>query len=492
MKINLDDTIAAISTPAGEGGIGIVRMSGKKALSVADRIFVSKDGLKPSKFKTYTVHYGRIVDKSSVVSSVCAKASADKRQSPEKDTTYDIRHTIYETIDEVILTVMHAPKSYTKEDIVEINCHGGIVPLKRVLELVIRLGARLAEPGEFTRRAFLNGRIDLAQAEAVLDVIHSKTEVSLKAALHQLEGGLSSEIGEIKNDIMDFYAHIEASIDFPEEDIEGFDAIRLSERMDAASKGLKGLLETAQHGKILREGVSAVICGKPNVGKSTLMNAFLKEDRVIVTPVPGTTRDVIEEVISIDGIALRIADTAGIIEPSTLIDKESVNKSRKCLENADLALLLMDNSKEMSEEDRVVIEMVKGKKAIVVINKIDLPKKLDTGELKDHLNGRAMVEVSAAKRTNLELLEKAIAGMVWSGQVHSGHHSLLTNVRHADAVRRAHKELNEARDSLKKRLSPEFIAAGVKNALDSLGEVTGEIVMDDLLDRIFGEFCIGK
>jgi len=475
MKINLDDTIVAISTPAGEGGIGIVRISGKRALSVADEIFVSKDGLKPSKFKTYTVHYGHIIDKSSAIS----------HQPSEKD-------TIYETIDEVILTVMRAPKSYTKENIVEINCHGGIVPLKRVLELIIRLGGRLAEPGEFTRRAFLNGRIDLAQAEAVLDVIHAKTEAGLKAALRQLEGGLSAEIREIKNDIMDFYAHIEASIDFPEEDIEGFDAIRLSERMDAASKGLKKLLETAQHGKILREGISAVICGKPNVGKSTLMNALLKEDRVIVTPVPGTTRDVIEEVISIDGIPLRIADTAGIIEPSTLIDKEGVNKSRKCLADADLALLLMDNSKEMSEEDKVIIEMVKGKKAIVVINKIDLPKRLDTGELKEHLDGSGMVEISAARRTNLELLEKAITGMVWSGGVRSDHRSLLANVRHADAIRRACKGMDEARGSLKKRLSPEFIAVGVKSALDSLGEITGEVVVDDLLDRIFGEFCIGK
>jgi len=474
-KINLDDTIVAISTPIGEGGIGIVRMSGKQALEIADKIFVSKDAIKPSEFKTYTTHHGHIVDQLSVVSCQLS-----------------VKDTQYETIDEVILTVMRAPKSYTKEDIVEINCHGGIVPLKKVLELVIRLGARVAEPGEFTKRAFLNGRIDLSQAEAVLDIIRSKTDESLKVALSQLGGGLTKEVREITKEIMDFYSHIEASIDFPEDDLQTYDSAKLTGKVDVALERLKALLDTSQKGKILRDGLSTVICGKPNVGKSTLMNAFLKEDRVIVTPIPGTTRDVIEEVVNIDGIPLRIADTAGIIEPSNLIDKKGVERSRNRIQAADLVLLLLDNSKKIEEKDRVIIDMVKDKKAILVVNKIDLPTKLNIDNVKKQLNGNKMVEISAAKMTNLAKLEKLISDIVWDGQVCAGDGLLVTNIRHADAIRRAYNNIREAKDSLKKGLSPELIAVDVKAALDALGEIIGEVVVGDVLDKIFGEFCIGK
>jgi len=460
-RLTLNDTIAAVSTPVGEGGIGIVRLSGERALSIADEIFLSKNGTMPSEARTYTTHYGRVTD--------------GKRP-----------------IDEVILTVMRAPKSYTKEDIVEINCHGGILPLKKILELVTGLGARIAEPGEFTKRAFLNGRIDLTQAEAVLDVIRSKTDAGLVAALNQLEGRLFTEVRAVKNEIMDFYAHLEAAIDFPDEELEIYDSTELSGKMDSALDRLNALLEGSKKGRILREGISTVICGKPNVGKSTLMNAFLREDRVIVTHIPGTTRDVIEEVINIDGIPLRVADTAGIIESDSLPEAEGVKKSRSRIKDADLVLLVLDNSRGFEETDRAVLRMVKGKKAIAVINKIDLPVKLDKDTIAEELNGAQVVEISASKMTNLDVLEKAISQMVWSGQAVTGHNLLLTNVRHADAVRRAGEGIRKASESLEKRLSPEFIAIDIKEALESLGEITGETVLEDLLERIFGEFCIGK
>jgi tRNA modification GTPase len=479
----LDDTIAAIATPIGEGGIGIVRLSGRQALAIADKVFVSKDGAKPSQFTTYTTHYGHIIDRRA--SSVVRRAKEDKR-----DTQDAVRNT--QIIDEVILTVMRAPKSYTKEDIVEINCHGGIVPLKKVLELVIRQGARIAEAGEFTRRAFLNGRIDLTQAEAVLDVIRSKTEAGLRVAVEHLEGGLSGHIRAFRDDIMDFYMHLEASIDFPEEDIQVRDAAELSGRMDTVLKKMKALLDTAENGKILREGLRTVICGRANVGKSTLMNALLGANRVIVTPIPGTTRDVVEDIISIDGIPLTIADTAGIIEPSTVIDRESIERTQKHIAAADLVLLLLDGSESFTDNDKRGIDLVTGKKAIIVINKIDLPNELDVGDVDKHINGARVVKISAAQRTNLDSLEKEIAHMVWSGQVSSGREGIITNVRHRDVLRRAHRSMQRARNSLTKKHSPEFIAVDVKESLDVLGEITGESITEEILDRIFSEFCIGK
>jgi len=460
-KTNFNDTIVAISTPVGEGGIGIVRLSGKKALSIADKVFQSKNVTKPSKCKSYTTHYGRIKDGKGI-------------------------------IDEVILTVMRSPRSYTKEDTVEINCHGGIVPLKKTLELVLEHGSRIAEPGEFTKRAFLNGRIDLTQAEAVLDVIRSKTDQGLDAALNQLEGKLFSEIRDVKAGIMDFYTHIEASIDFPEENLTLYDSKELRCGMDLTIERLDKLLSDSEKTTILREGISTVICGKPNVGKSTLMNAFLREDRVIVTPIPGTTRDVIEEVVNIDGIPLRVADTAGIIEPSNIIDEKGIERSQKCIKNADLVLMLMDNSKKIEDKDKLILDMIKGKRAIVVINKIDLPGSLKMDEVKKQLNGVKIVEISAAKMTNLDTLEKVISKMIWGGEVISGESVLLTNTRHVDALKRAYKAIDEARSSLDKKLSPELITISIKDSLEALGEVTGETVSEDLLDRIFGEFCIGK
>ncbi|PIU41919.1 MAG: tRNA uridine-5-carboxymethylaminomethyl(34) synthesis GTPase MnmE [Candidatus Omnitrophica bacterium CG07_land_8_20_14_0_80_42_15] len=488
-KIGLDDTIVAISTPVGEGGIGIVRLSGKEALSIADKIFLSRNGTRPSKVKTYTTHYGHIVKNH----PPSPKASADVRRSfnegGQKSKTSNLEP---EVIDEVILTVMRSPKSYTKEDTVEINCHGGIVPLKRTLELVMSLGARLAEPGEFTKRAFLNGRIDLSQAEAVLDIIRSKTDASLKAALGQLEGKLSKEIRGIRETIMNFYIHVEAAVDFPEEDIQIFNSIELSKNMEGVLKKLKALIESSECGKVLREGVSMVICGKTNVGKSTLMNAFLKEDRVIVTPIPGTTRDVIEEVINIKGIPLRVADTAGIIDSSCLIEKESIAKTKKCINDSDLILLLLDNSRELSAEDKHIIDIIKDKKTIIVVNKIDLPNKLNLKKVKSELPDKKSVEISAAKGLGMDVLEKTILRMVWNGEVFSSNDVLVTNVRHTEAIKKAYEYIGKAKESLSKGLSPEFIALDIKESLNYLGEVIGEMAGEELLNRIFGEFCIGK
>lgn len=481
MKSNcLDDTIVAISTPVGEGGIGIVRMSGKDALTIADKIFLSKNGSRPSQFSTYTTHYGYVIDRrASCVNAV-------------RSTPYAVRNTNHEIIDEIILTVMRSPKSYTKEDIVEINCHGGIIPLRKVLTLVLNFGARLAEPGEFTKRAFLNGRIDLLQAEAVLDVIRSKTEAGLRVALSQLEGELSKEIRKLKNEIMDFYIHIEASIDFPEEDIQIFNSIELSKKIKTILKKLKGLLDTSENGKVLREGISTVICGKANVGKSTLMNALLREKRVIVSPIPGTTRDIIEEIINISGIPLKVSDTAGIIEPSNLIDKESAERTKMCIKGADLILLLLDNSEELTAQDKIIIDIVKNKNFIVVINKADLPNKLNIDGIKRQLNAKTIVKISATNRTNLGALEKAILEMVWSGQILFSHQALITNIRHIHALKRAYESMQNAKGSLSNGLSPEFIAIDIKETLHALGEITGETIVEDLLDRIFQDFCIGK
>lgn len=477
-KLNLDDTIAAISTPIGEGGIGIVRLSGKKALSIADRIFVSKESKKPSQFETYTTHHGWIVN--SHKSPVTSHQSKNNPQS------------FKDVIDEVILTVMRAPKSYTKEDIVEINCHSGIIPLREVLHLVLKLGARIAQPGEFTKRAFLNGRIDLAQAEAVLDVVKSKTEVSLRAAAHQLEGGLSNAIRRLKDEIVEVLAHIEAAIDFPDEDIEILSSAALLKKIRAVTGQLKKLSDTASCGIVLREGITTVICGRPNVGKSSLLNALLRQNRAIVTPIPGTTRDVIEEVVNIKGIPLKMVDTAGIIETSDLIAKEGISRSRLYLKRADLVLLVLDGSESISGGDGVMVEEVEKEKTMVVVNKIDLPQRIDLGQVRELLPERKVVCVSATQGTGLSSLEEAIVEMIWQGEAVASDGALITNIRHRDAMRRAFAATQKVVRSIEKGLSSELIAIDLKKAIDCLREISGETVTEDVLDKIFSEFCIGK
>jgi len=456
----VNDTIAAISTPVGEGGIGIVRLSGSSALSIADRIFASKNGngrcRKPSKSKSFTTHYGWITD-----------------------------------IDEVILTVMRSPRSYTKEDIVEINCHSGIVPLKKILELVLASGARLAHPGEFTKRAFLNGRIDLSQAEAVMDLVKSKTEVSLRQAVLQLKGRISEKVKGVSTPLMEILAHLEASIDFPEEEL-GLDSKKdMANRLKKAHSQLEALYKTASYGTVIKQGIMAVIVGRPNVGKSSLLNAMLKQDRAIVTHIAGTTVDTIEETVDINGIPIRLVDTAGIIRPRDLIQKEAVAKSNKYLEAADLVLLMLDASRPVAKEDKSIIERIKNKDFLVVLNKSDLPRKVKLGSLKTIKNKRK-IRTSAVKETGLAELKDVISDFVWQGKAQSCHEVMITNSRHKEAVRKTLGFIGDARNSLKKSLSEEFIAQDLKEALDELGTITGESVREDLLDRIFSEFCIGK
>lgn len=460
LRLNLDDTIVAISTPLGESGIGIVRMSGKDSLPIADQIFISKDGKVPSKLPTFTTHYGHIVDG--------------------------------EVIDEVILTIMRAPKTYTREDVVEINCHGGIAPLKNVLDLVVRLGARLAQPGEFTRRAYINGRIDLAQAEAVLDVIRAKTDASLRVALNQLEGGLSKEIRALKDQILEILVNVEAGIDFSEEDIEIIPLVDLQKRLRSTAERMKELLETSNRGQILREGITTVICGRPNVGKSSLMNAILRKGRAIVTPFPGTTRDTIEEMANIGLVPIKVVDTAGIVEEVDLIAKECVQRSQLYLARADLVLLVLDGSEHLTGEDRRLLVDVKDRPTIVVVNKIDLPQRIELEEVRENLPGKGIVEISATQRIGIQLLEDAITQMVWQGEVVVSNEPLVASVRHKDALAKALGAIERASLGMDERVGLELVAIDLKEGLDSLGQIVGEVAREDLLDRIFSQFCIGK
>ncbi|MFA5356370.1 MAG: tRNA uridine-5-carboxymethylaminomethyl(34) synthesis GTPase MnmE [Candidatus Omnitrophota bacterium] len=455
---NINDTIVAIATGAGESGIGIVRISGQDALCAADRIFVSRGKKPPSTFKTYTTHYGWVVDGR-------------------------------EIIDEAILTVMRAPKSYTREDIVEINCHGGILPLRRTLELALENGCRLAEPGEFTRRAFLNGRIDLSQAEAVMDIIRSKTGHALKVSAGQLLGVLSSRINKARGKALDILSALEADIDFPD-DAGTLNTDDLGRRLRVLDKELVSILDSSKQGRILREGINVVICGKPNAGKSSLLNALLKQERSIVTPLAGTTRDTVEEIIDIKGIPIRIVDTAGIIEPRDLIEKKAIERSKKYIAMADLVILLFDASRKLSKEDNMLMKKVRGKKTLAVINKADLKPRIEEKKIIGKF-GRA-ISISAKKLSNIGLLESAVADSVYDGKAAPGEPAIVSNIRHIEAIKKAQKLIAAAADSLDNKIPAEFIAQDLRDALGYLDDISGRRFTEDLLDRIFSEFCIGK
>ena len=472
-KAGLDDTIVAISTPVGEGGIGIVRLSGPESLSIADRIFVPADGKKPSTYPTYTVHYGRIVDP-----GPAAAAKSGKRERA--------------MVDEVILTVMRAPKSYTREDIVEINCHGGLQAVKNVLECVVASGARLAEPGEFTKRAFLNGRIDLSQAEAVLDVIRAKTERSLAAAVDQLEGGLSKRVNELRDEAIDIAAHVEASIDFPDEDIAPAERRGLARRAERIACALAELVATYDEGAVLREGVLAIICGKPNVGKSSLMNLLLKRDRVIVSPIPGTTRDAVEEMINLKGIPIRLVDTAGIIETKDFLEREGIARSKKYLGQADIAVVMLDYSAKLDAADRAIIKMVGPKKKVVVVNKCDLARKIDRAKVEEIFRNDTVLEISVEQKKNIGKLEKAIADLIWQGGFSRGEGAIVSNARHKVLLDKARKSMLSVRRALQQDTSPDLVAIDLKEAIDDLGLIIGKTVSEEILNRIFAQFCIGK
>jgi len=458
-----NDTIAAISTPIGEGGIGIVRLSGPLSFKIADEIFQgghTKE--KPSQFASYTTHYGYILNGGT-------------------------------KIDEVILTVMRAPRTYTREDVVEINCHGGIVPLRKVLELVIKKGARLAQPGEFTKRAFLNGRIDLAQAEAVIDIIRARTDLSLKAAMEQLRGGLSTSIRKIREKLFNILSHIEASIDFPEEEIEEITEEKFKKELGLAKTELEDLQASFNKGKILKKGAVVVITGRSNVGKSSLMNAMLGEERSIVTPLPGTTRDTIEEGIEIDGAYIRIVDTAGLSLPGEKnldpVEIEGIKRARKVLECADLLLVVIDGSETLKKEDINLLKKIKDRNAIIVINKIDLPQRITPAEVKRFAKC-SILEISAKKKINILKVKEEISNMIWGGKIEFAGENILTSIRHKELISAALSSLDRA---IKPGLNfPELVALDIREAINTLGEITGETIKEEILDRIFENFCIGK
>ncbi|GIW48550.1 MAG: tRNA modification GTPase MnmE [Caloramator sp.] len=458
----LEDTIAAISTPVGEGGIGIVRMSGKDSLSILEKIFKSYKGKNVKDMKSYTMMYGFIID-------------------PNTD----------EKVDEVIISYMKAPNTYTREDIVEINCHGGVVAVKRILSLVLKNGARLAEPGEFTKRAFLNGRIDLSQAEAVIDLIRAKTSESMHIALEQSQGKLSKRIKDIMNRLLGILAHIEASVDFPEDDIENVVSSKIINDSNEIIKELEHLIKNAETGKILREGLNTSIVGKPNVGKSSLLNALLEEKRAIVTDIPGTTRDVIEEYINIRGIPVKIIDTAGIRETQDIVEKIGVEKSKEYIEKSDLILFMIDSSRPLDDEDLEIIELIKNKKVIVVINKIDLPMELNLDIIKSNFNEENIVFASINTEKGVEDIKQKIEDFVFSGEVKSKD-IFVTNVRHKDILFKAKESILKGIETIELGLPLDIASVEYKDAYLKLGEITGDTAAEDIIDRIFSDFCIGK
>ncbi len=459
----VDDTIAAIATAPGEAGIGIVRISGDKSIDLIDKIFKSKKNKKLSQYKSRRITYGYIIDK----------------KTDEK-------------IDEVLVSYMKAPNTYTKEDIVEINCHGGMISVKKILELVLSLGARVADPGEFTKRAFLNGRIDLAQAEATMDLISAKTEKGFDLALNQLEGFLSKEVLKLRKKLLEMLAHIEVSIDFAEEDIDQVTLDFLLKNSKEIEKEIEKLLDTAHTGKIIREGLSTVIVGKPNVGKSSLLNALIRESRAIVTDIPGTTRDIIEEHFSVRGIPLRLIDTAGIRETEDVVEKIGVERSKELFNLADLIIVMLDASGDLTKEDKEIIELISSKKALIIINKTDLPQKLKINHVKDIIGNKKIIEISIIEGRGIEEIEDALVDMVYQGEVRAKDSVLITNIRHKNALERALKSIEDGIKAIKEELSLDFIEVDVKDTWEALGEITGDTVGEDILDHIFKNFCIGK
>jgi tRNA modification GTPase len=456
-----DDTIAAIATPLGEGGLTVIRLSGPQAFAIADKCFVpgGKASLKPSAASTHTIHYGHIQ-----------------------------RHG--RVIDEVLLAVMRAPRTFTREDVVEISCHGGLLPAKLVLDALLGNGARLAEPGEFTRRAFLNGRLDLAQAEAVADLIHSRTELALAAANEQLAGRLSQRINQLRDDLMKTMAHIEAHIDFPDEDIAPDTKHALLKRLHGGMAFMDDLLRTANEGQILRRGIRAAIIGRPNAGKSSLLNQLLGHDRAIVSPIAGTTRDTIEETANIRGLPVVFIDTAGLREAGDEIEAEGVRRSRESLAKAELLLHVLDASEPLSDADRKYLAEFGNKKRILVLNKTDLVKRLalGTGCPADS----RVVEVSCLTDTGLESLKDAIKQCVWSGEIKAEMLQVMINSRHQEALKRARDATSRAAEALQQDATLELVAMDLRIAVNAVGEIVGKTSTEDLLDSIFSQFCIGK
>ena len=456
-------TIAAISTAPGTGGIGIIRISGEECFKILEKIFIQKNKQNIEEIKGYTMKYGKIIN-------------------PKTN----------ETIDEVLVSYFKSPNSYTKENMCEINSHGGIIVMREILELCLENGAEMAEPGEFTKRAFLNGRIDLSQAEAIIDIINSKTEKESKASVNQLGGFLSNKIQNIRKDILDVMVDIEASIDYPEYDIEEVTNKKIYNMLKLVINKLNDLEKNFYNGKILKEGIQTAIIGKPNSGKSSLLNAILREERAIVTEYEGTTRDTIEEFIDIDGVPLKIIDTAGIRNAQDEVEKIGIEKAKEIAKNADLIIAIFDSTKKLDLEDEKILEIIKNKKSIIVLNKIDLQEKDIVIDNRIKKLNKTIIKISALKKQGIEKLNEEISKMFKLNEINTDGEILVTNVRHRDLIIKAKENTNKAIEELEKNMPIDIIAVYIKEILENLGNITGEDVSENIINEIFAKFCLGK
>jgi len=466
------DTIVAIATALSDSGIGIVRVTGDEAIRIVNKIFVNKNGKSCFfEYKTHTIHYGYIID----------------AFSKEEDFHKKI-------VDEVMVALMKAPNSYTKEDTVEINCHGGVLLLQKVLELIIKCGARMAEPGEFTKRAFLNGRIDLAKAEAVMDLIHSQNEFALKSSVEQLRGSVSEAVRNLREEIIYEIAFIESALDDPEHiSLDGYEE-RLQEKTTSILERVQKLIASADNGKMMKEGINTVIVGKPNAGKSSLLNHMVGEERAIVTDIAGTTRDVLQESIRLHGISLNMIDTAGIRSTEDIVEKIGVERAKEYAAKADLILYVVDSSVPLDDSDREIISVIQDKKVIILLNKSDLETKVSEEELKDlfHNKDIALVRTSTKESTGMEEFEEIIKDMFFHGQIKANEEVVITNMRHKEALVEAEKSLQMVMDSLEMHMPEDFYSIDLMSAYASLGTIIGEEVDEDLVNEIFTKFCMGK
>lgn len=457
----MEKTIVAISTASGNGGIGIIRLSGKQSFEIINKIFVPKN--KNKEIKGYNIKYGNVVN-------------------PENN----------EIIDEVLVSYFVAPKSYTTENMCEINSHGGIIVEKRILELCLHNGAELAEPGEFTKRAFLNGRIDLSQAEGIIDLINSKTEMEAKESINQLEGSLSKKIKEIEQKMLDITVNIEVTIDYPEYDVEEVTNAEALNSLQSIHNMLKELQSSFNKGKIIRDGIKTVIVGKPNAGKSSLLNSMLKEDRAIVSDIAGTTRDTIEEYINVDGIPLKLIDTAGIRDTENTIEKIGVEKSKMLIDSADLVIAIFDISTDFDDDDRKIMELVKDKKSIILLNKVDISKNNENNEKELEKLNKPVIKISAKEEIGLDLLYNEIKKLFELNEISSNNEVLITNERHKNQIIKADKHILEAIDTIKNNMPVDIISIYINQAMEDLGEITGENISENIINEIFSKFCLGK
>lgn len=456
------DTITSISTPMGEGAIGIVRLSGPQAIEIGDILYKGKKKL--SEVETHTINYGHIID-------------------PETN----------ETVEEVMVSVLRAPKTFTREDIIEINCHGGILTINRILELTMTYGARMAEPGEYTKRAFLNGRIDLSQAEAVMDFIRSKTDRASKVAMNQIEGRLSDLIKKQRQSILEILAQVEVNIDYPEyDDVEDATTDFLLEQSKRIKEEINQLLETGAQGKIMREGLSTVIVGRPNVGKSSMLNNLIQDNKAIVTEVAGTTRDVLEEYVNVRGVPLRLVDTAGIRDTEDIVEKIGVERSRKALSEADLILFVLNNNEPLTEDDQTLFEVIKNEDVIVIINKTDLEQRLDVSELREMIGDMPLIQTSMLKQEGIDELEIQIKDLFFGGEVQNQDMTYVSNSRHISLLKQARQSIQNAIDAAESGIPMDMVQIDLTRTWEILGEIIGESASDELIDQLFSQFCLGK